>query len=180
MLKFIFSFISFVISINTYANLNFYKDFSLRPIEIKDFSKKATMDIFSTTEWPATIEFLDKKYSLEYTLDEKLEKYIKKELRRYASDFASVVVIDNNTGEVLTALDYAREGRKFGKNLTFSATNPAASVFKIVAASDLIENHQLKDDSQFQYNGKATTLYKYQIKNKKNRCFDELDIKGEA
>jgi peptidoglycan glycosyltransferase len=157
------------LSSNGWANLNFFKDFSLRPIEIKDFSKKATMDIFANKEWPPVIEFHDKKYNLEYTLDEKLEKYIKKELRRYSSDYASVVVIDNNTGEILSALDYSRKGRKFGKNLTFSATNPAASVFKVITASDLIENHQLKNDSPFQYNGKATTLYKYQLKNKKNK-----------
>lgn len=166
-----------LLSFSTLANLNFYKDFSLRPIEIKDFSKKATMDIFANKNWPSKIEFHDKEYSLEYTLDEKLEKYIKKELKRYASDYASVVVIDNNTGEILSALDYSRKGRKFGKNLTFSATNPAASVFKVITASDLIENHNLKDDSQFKYNGKATTLYKYQLKNKTNRWTRKISFK---
>lgn len=153
---------------HTYA-MNFSKDFSLRTLEVEDFSQKLTQKVFSSSEWPENFEYKDRSYVVDYTLDTDLEDFIKKELKRYSSDYASVVIINNNTGAVLSAIDYTRAIRSFGKNLTFSATNPAASIFKVVTGADLIENHELKVDTPFTYNGKGTTLYKYQLKDKKTR-----------
>ncbi|MAX66461.1 MAG: penicillin-binding transpeptidase domain-containing protein [Bacteriovoracaceae bacterium] len=153
----------------TYANFNFYKDLSLKPLDTYKFSEKLTYELFQTDKWPEDIEFNDKSYRIEYTFNEKLTKYIKWQLRRYRSDFASVVVIDNNTGKILSAVDYTRQTKKFGKNITFSSTDPAASVFKVITAADLLENTEVSESSKFSYVGKATTLYKYQLKDKKSR-----------
>lgn len=149
--------------------MNFSKDFSLRTLEVEDFSQKLTKKVFESSEWPNEFKYQHQNFVIDYTLDEELENYVKKELRRYSSDYASVVVINNNTGQVLSAVDYTRAIKSYGKNLTFSATNPAASIFKVVTSADLIENHELKTDSAFTYNGKGTTLYKYQLKDKKTR-----------
>ena len=151
------------------ANMNFSKDFSLKSLEVDDFSQKLTHEVFSSSDWPRNFDYKERNYVVDYTLDKDLEDYIRKELRRYSSDYASVVVINNNTGEILSAIDYTRAIKSFGKNLTFSATNPAASIFKVVTGADLIENHDLKSDSPFTYNGRGTTLYKYQLKDKQTR-----------
>lgn len=164
---FILFFLTF--SISSYANLNFNKDFSLRPIETEELRQVVSQNIFMQDGWPETIKIDSKKMSLKYSFDWGLEDYVKSELRRYGSDYASVVIIDNNTGKVLTAVDYTKESREFGKNLTFSATNPAASVFKIITAAELLENADLLGDAEFFYNGRATTLYKYQLKDKKTK-----------
>jgi cell division protein FtsI/penicillin-binding protein 2 len=161
--------ISFFISTQVFANLNFYKDLSLRELDWKKFSRSLTKQMFSDEVWPKYIAFDDKKYDLKYTFDSDLTRFARKELRRYGSDYASVVIIDNNTGKVLTAVDYTKKGRKFGKNITFSSTSPAASVFKVITAAEVLENSKVEENSLFTYNGKATTLYKYQLKNKKNR-----------
>ncbi len=151
------------------ANFNFSKDLSLRPIDTKKFGDQLTSTVFNSTDWPEQINFEDRTYDVSYTFNDDLTKYVKRELRRYRSDYASVVVIDNNTGKVLTAVDYTRNTKKFGKNITFSTTNPAASIFKVITAASLIQNDTVDEDSEFTYNGRSTTLYKYQLKNKKTR-----------
>ena len=161
--------LSIFISSQVFANFNFFKDLTLRDVDWEKFGDSLTKKVFSEEVWPTELDFEDKKYKLEYTFNPELMKYIKKELRRYASDYASVVVIDNNTGQILSAIDYTRKTRSFGKNITFSSTNPAASVFKVITAAEVLENGGLDHTSQFTYNGKATTLYKYQLKDKKNR-----------
>ena len=158
------------------ANMNFLKDFSLRSLEVENFSKRLTEKVFSSNEWPRNFNYQDRNYVVDYTLDSDLESYIKKELRRYSSDYASVVVMNNNTGEILSAIDYTRAIKSYGKNLTFSATNPAASIFKVVTGADLIENHDLTSESPFTYIGKGTTLYKYQLKDKKTRWMRKTNL----
>lgn len=149
--------------------MNFSKDFSLRTLEVDEFSQKLTKKVFESSDWPEEFKYEHRNFVIDYTLDSDLETYVKKELRRYSSDYASVVVINNNTGQILTAVDYTRAIKSYGKNLTFSATNPAASIFKVITGADLIEKHELKTDTAFSYNGKGTTLYKYQLKDKKTR-----------
>ena len=151
------------------ANFNFLKDLSLREVDWKRFSKTMSRQVFSEKQWPEVVTFNEKNYKINYTFDEKLTSYVKRELGRYGSDYASIVVMDNNTGKILTAIDYTKKTRKFGKNLTFSSTNPAASVFKVITAAEILENSKIDHTSNFTYNGRATTLYKYQLKDKKNR-----------
>lgn len=151
------------------ANFNFTKDLSLELFDLKAFKKLFTSKALESKEWPQEIPYKNRDYKVKYTFNDKLTKYVKKELRRYRSDYASVVVIDNNTGKVLTAVDYTRATKAFGKKLSFSTTNPAASIFKVITAADLIENFDVDADTRFSFNGRSTTLYKYQLKDKKNK-----------
>jgi penicillin-binding protein A len=119
--------------------------------------------------WPEQIEVADQSLRLNYTFDSQLTKYIKKLLKRYRSDYSSIIVLDNNTGQILSAIGYERNGNKFNNNLAFSSTHPSASLFKMVTAANLIENSKLNPKSKIQFRGRGTTLYKYQLKNKKTR-----------
>lgn len=158
-----------LISNTAFGGFNFYKDFSVRSIDKDRLSSTITTEFFKNLEAPEEIEFDEYNLKVDYTFNKKLTDYIKKRLRYYRSDYASVVVIDNNTGQILSAIDYTRKNRTFGKDMTYASTHPAASVFKIITASNLIENTEVSKDTLFSYNGKSTTLYKYQLKNKKNR-----------
>ena len=83
--------------------MNFSKDFSLRTLEVEDFSQKFTKKVFESSEWPVDFKYEHRNFVIDYTLDNELEDYIKKELRRYSSDYASVVVINNNTGQIFVS-----------------------------------------------------------------------------
>jgi penicillin-binding protein A len=118
-------------------------------------------------DWDENIFIDGEKLKLNYTFDQDLEQYIMKTLKRYFSAHTSVVVINNDTGAILSAIDYERKNRKFSRSLSFSSTNPAASLFKIITAAKLLEKGDLSPKSNMEYRGKSTTLYKYQLKKPK-------------
>lgn len=114
--------------------------------------------------WVDQIDYDSSKYNVQYTFNEDLETFIKKQLALYRPDFTSVVVMDNETGKILAAVDYARAKNVFGRDLAFTNTHPAASIFKVITASDLLENTHIKTDTEFHFTGRSTTLYKSQLK----------------
>jgi len=170
--------LTLAVSFQASANLNFSKDFSFKMFKIDQFKQELSSKVFGQQGWPESLKSDGRKYALKYTTNHKLEKRIKRLLKKYRSDFASVVVIDNNTGKILSAVDYTKKGRKFGISLSFSSTNPAASVFKVITAADLVENTSISKDSLFSYNGKSSTLYKYQLKKKKNKWTRTIPFKS--
>lgn len=159
----------FLMSQSAIANFNFGKDLSFENFSLDEFRKSLTKTVFEVDGWPKLIEHDEREYEVEYTINDQLTDFIVKQLKRYRSDYTSVVIIDNNTGEILSAVDMQRKGNTVGKSMAFSSSHPAASVFKVITAADLLENSDVSADTHFSYNGKSTTLYKYQLKDKKNR-----------
>lgn len=152
-----------------FPNLNFIKDKSYGKFDKEKFSGAISKLIFESESWPTELEVEGRKYNVFYNFDVALESYIRNRLKRYRSDYTSIVVINNNNGKVLSAVDYIEETKSFDKSLAFSSTSPAASIFKVVTAADLIEKTEVNKDTEFVYNGKSTTLYKYQLKDKINK-----------
>jgi penicillin-binding protein A len=148
-----------------FANLNFSKDYSFKSFDSEQFKRKIGNILFTNVQRPSKVSLDNRDYELKYTINEKLEAHIKRLLQKYRSDYTSVVVIDNNTGKILTAIDYDRNTNDFGVALTFSSTNPAASIFKVITAAELLENTKTSKETEFSYSGKSSTLYKYQLKN---------------
>jgi cell division protein FtsI/penicillin-binding protein 2 len=114
------------------------------------------------------IEFEKKNYQIKYTYNEELKKYINKLLRQYSSDYSTVVVIDNNTGNILSLNSFSRIKDSDVDEMIFSNQNPAASLFKIVTAATLFEEHKVSVNSIYSFSGRSTTLYRNQLGNKKN------------
>lgn len=138
--------------------------------EITKIVVKKAAKGFMEKEDDSKIVYGNRKFDVKYTTTDKdLKKHVKRLLRRYRSDYASVVIIDNNSGKILLADGYNGREKEVDKKIPFSTTNPAASLFKIVAVSDLLENTNISPDSVFTFRGKGTTLYKYQFKDKKTR-----------
>jgi penicillin-binding protein A len=168
------------------ANLNFIKDNSLfqtpsdvqalkaAPAESPDEWKKI---IRKHQSWNELIDYDSAKYKSNYTFNSDLEDFVKKQLALYRPDYTSVVVIDNETGHILAAVDYARKSNVFGRDLAFTTTHPAASIFKIITAADLLENTHIKTDTEFSFTGRSTTLYRSQLKAPGNhRWIRSLDL----
>ncbi|MBK23743.1 MAG: hypothetical protein CME70_07025 [Halobacteriovorax sp.] len=111
-----------------------------------------------------SFEFNNKKIKTEFYFNEELESYIKKQMKLYASKAIAIVVLDNDTGKVISLLSYERESKKFGRSMALLASHPSASLSKIVTAADLIENAGYNPWTDIVTRGKGTTLYKYQLK----------------
>lgn len=162
----------------TWANLNFIKDNSLfqSPADVQAIKNAPTEApdewariIGKHQSWDQLIDYDSAKYKTNYTFNADLEGFIKKQLALYRPDFTSVVVLDNETGHILAAVDYARAKNVFGRDLAFTTTHPSASIFKIITAADLLENTHIKTDTEFHFTGRSTTLYRSQLKEPASR-----------
>jgi penicillin-binding protein A len=152
-----------------WGNLNFIKDntlFAAPTVSIKpdhvshDFSKI----LAKHQSWAEQLDYDSTKYNVQYTFNSELENFIKRQLSLYRPDYTSVVVMDNETGHILAAVDYARKQNVFGRDLAFTNSHPAASIFKVITAADLLENTHIKTDTEFSFTGRSTTLYRHQLK----------------
>ena len=84
------------------------------PMDIKLSVDKVFM---STHEWPTVIDTGKRKVKVEYNFNPELDSYIKKLLKSYRSDYSTVTVIDNETGNVLAAIGHEGKSNNFDSNL---------------------------------------------------------------
>lgn len=158
-----------LVTLPAWGNLNFIKDNTLfnhavTPVEKVEADSDEFQKIVSNhQDWVNQIDYDSSKFNVHYTFNEELEGFIKKQLALYRPDFTSVVVMDNETGNVIAAVDYGSKRKTYGRDLAFSATHPAASIFKVITAADLLENTHVKTDTDFTFSGRSTTLYKHQL-----------------
>ena len=73
------------------------------------------------------------------TLDPVLQKLAVRALARYRVEYGSIIVIRPSTGEVLAMAEHA-EAKPESMQLALQAEAPAASIFKIVTATALIDH----------------------------------------
>lgn len=162
-------------SFPAWGNLNFIKDntlfsTSVSPLKIEppvseDFNKI----LAKHQSWSEQLDYDSTKYKVQYTFNSELESFIKTQLSIYRPDFTSIVVMDNENGQILAAVDYSRNQNVFGRDLAFTNTHPAASIFKVITAADLLENTHIKTDTEFSFTGRSTTLYRHQLKEPSGR-----------
>jgi penicillin-binding protein A len=175
-----------VYSLPVFANLNFIKDNTLfvTPSDV-EAARAAPSNapnewkkiIDKHQSWDQLIDYDSGKYRPNYTFNSNLEEFIKKQLSLYRPDYTSVVVMDNETGEILAAVDYSRAKNVFGRDLAFTTSHPAASIFKVVTAADLLENTHIKTNTEFAFSGRSTTLYRHQLRGPlNNRHIRSLDL----
>lgn len=167
---FLFMGILILATLPSWANLNFIKDNTLWespavPVKPNEDQQNEWSKILSNHQsWVEQVDFDNSRYNIQYTFREELEDFIKKQLALYRPDYTSVVVMDNETGHVLAAVDYSRAKHVFGRDLAFTNSHPAASIFKVITAADLLENTHIKTSTEFSFTGRSTTLYRHQLK----------------
>jgi penicillin-binding protein A len=171
-----------------WGNLNFIKDNSLfltplgtqpsKPIDQASIQEVFTKILSGHQSWVDQVDYDSSKYNVQYTFNTELEDFVKKQLSLYRPDYTSVVVMDNETGHILAAVDYARQKNVFGRDLAFTNSHPAASIFKVITAADLLENTHIKTDTEFHFTGRSTTLYRHQLKDPggRQRWIRSLDL----
>lgn len=111
----------------------------------------------------------DRNFNIEYTIDEKLNNFVKSRLKYYRPDMIAVVVLENDTGKILSSVGFERATMSFNDYLPFSGTHPSASIFKIVTTAELLRDGDVQPDSEFVFRGKGTTLYKSQLAERKDK-----------
>lgn len=124
-------------------------------------------------DWPEQLRVNNQNLKVEYTFNENLTNYTKNLLKQYRSDYTTITVIDNDTGKVLAAIGYEGRNNRFDKNLVLSNKHPSASLIKIITTAELLQNTQVKKDTMFDYRGKSTTLFKYQLNDSKHNRWDK-------
>ncbi len=92
----------------------------------------------------------------ELTLDPVVQRAASRLMNKYQVPEAGVVAINPRTGEVLAYASHVAEGEKFDVNVRAEA--PAASVFKVVTGSALVEKGGLKHTTEQCYRGGRSTI----------------------
>ena len=116
---------------------------------------------------PIILDADGRRYFINTAIYAKLQKYILKTLERSRTQQSAVIVMDPQNGRLLSMVNYDANGRS--DNLCLQANFPAASLFKIVTAAAALESADLSLDESLYYRGSKHTLYKSQLKKKKDR-----------
>src|SRR5690606_7792208 len=105
-MKAILVFAIICINYSAYANFNFLKDRSIQIFKFDELKDKLNHLFFTSEELPEEIHTDIKKYKIDYSINERLNEYVKALIKRTRSDYAAIVDIDNNTGNILSLIDY--------------------------------------------------------------------------
>ncbi len=129
-----------------------------------DMAKEKISDLISNANIiPAAIELQDKKYNIEYTMDEELSNHVIGMLKKLKPNYSAVVVVDNDTGNILTAIGYEKKHDRINYRLPFSSSHPAASLAKVVTSAVLLEQNDIDLETPMAFQGRSTTLKPRQL-----------------
>ncbi len=87
----------------------------------------------------------------ELTLDPALQRVARAQMQKYKLPESGVVLMDVKTGRLLAYASYVNQGESFDVNARAEA--PAASVFKVITGSALVERGGLNAESEQCYHG---------------------------
>ena len=116
---------------------------------------------------PIILDADGRRYFIRTGIYTKLQNYIFKTLKRSRTRQSAVVVMDPQSGRLLSMVNYDANGPS--DNLCLQAGFPAASLFKIVTAAAALEGAAFSLDQSLYYRGSKHTLYKSQLKTKRDR-----------
>jgi cell division protein FtsI/penicillin-binding protein 2 len=103
----------------------------------------------------------DPKKVARLTVDPALQKTTDAILKMHHIPEAAVVLMDVQTGKVLVYASHLEKGPH--RDLCVEATAPAASVFKVVTGSSLVENASLTPDHKECYSGGEQRLHDHDL-----------------
>ncbi len=113
------------------------------------------------------------------TLDSALQAHLEAELERYEVPYGAVVAIEPSTGRVLAYVSHSSANPSAG-DLVLDATPPAASIFKIITGSALIDAGVGAGD-EVCYSGGSSSLHERDLvadPQRDNRCATLADAMG--
>jgi cell division protein FtsI/penicillin-binding protein 2 len=117
----------------------------------------------------------DQKFKVETSLNIGLQNYLLSKLNTSTARYIGIVAMDPATGKILSMVSFNKTDPS--NNPCLDNRFPAASIFKIVTASAAIEKYGFSSNHIFTYNGMKHTLYKSQLKERKNRYTNRITFK---
>jgi len=126
-----------------------------------------------------TVKYGGAPLEIKTSIDPSLQKYITNLLNRSMTHQAAVVVLRADTGRILAMANYENGGKGEVENLCLRADFPAASLFKVVAASAAIEAKGFTPETPLFFRGQKYTLYRNQLKetDRKSRYVRKTNLK---
>lgn len=165
--KFLLIIVSSLFCAQVFGNFNFLKENKSKAkptASLEELKKILNKKFYELENFDREIDVAGKKFLVEYTLDAIITNKIKDLLKNSKNDYVAAVVVNNNNGDVLSIVDYDKSKNIFGREIALNATSPAASLFKVITAAELLENSDVTKNTLFTYNGKSSTLYRSQLK----------------
>lgn len=135
----------------------------ISPVRNKEELRRlfGSRDLGSLTQGELRVPVSGQYVNVKTTLDMPLQEYLTQKLDRQNSRYIGIVVLDPDTGRVLSL---AGHDRAFpDRNPCLTGMFPAASIFKIVTAAAAIQRKGLTPDTPLTYRGRKHTLYKTQV-----------------
>ncbi|MBW2597423.1 MAG: PbpA [Deltaproteobacteria bacterium] len=115
------------------------------------------------------------KFRVDTSLDIELQEFLIKKLDLDNSRYIGIVCMDPATGKVLSMVGFDKTDPS--NNPCVDSRFPAASIFKIVTASAVVEKCGFQPGSKLSYNGRKHTLYKSQLKDRRNRYTNSITFR---
>ncbi len=116
-----------------------------------------------------------RKLRIDTSLDIELQEFLIKKLDLDTSRYIGIVCMDPATGKVLSMVGFDKTDPS--NNPCVDSRFPAASIFKIVTASAVVEKCGFQPGSTLLYNGSKYTLYKSQLKDRTNRYTNRITFR---
>ncbi|MES3036419.1 MAG: penicillin-binding transpeptidase domain-containing protein [Bdellovibrionota bacterium] len=104
----------------------------------------------------------NKDVRIQYTLDSNLQMKAEKLLKSYKPDYGAIFVMDAESGRVLAMASFEKEP-DFNSNLSLMSVYPAASIFKVVTATAVVDHAGVSPAHIIKFNGGNYTLFKKNV-----------------
>lgn len=121
------------------------------------------------------VTFGGSTYSIDTSLDIPLQQFLLDRINSEIARYIGIVVLDPVRGHILAMVSHAKSSGETKTSILHPF--PAASIFKIVTAAAAIEKCGFRSDTPLRYNGKKHTLYKSQLKERRNKYTRKLSLK---
>ncbi|MGD9351171.1 MAG: penicillin-binding transpeptidase domain-containing protein [Desulfobacterales bacterium] len=116
-----------------------------------------------------------RRLQVQTSIDPALQNYLTQKLDRKNSSHIGIVAMDPEDGRILSLVGFNKADPS--NNPCLDSSFPAASIFKIVTAAAALEKGNLRLNSKLRYNGRKYTLYKSQLKEKRNKYTHSITLK---
>jgi penicillin-binding protein A len=114
----------------------------------------------------------NRRLCIDTSLDIDLQNFLYGKMDTAYARKIAIVVLAPDSGRVISMVGFDKSNP--GANTCLDNHIPAASVFKIVTAAAALDIFDYSPDTVFLYNGGKYTLYKRQLKEKKNRFTNRI------
>ncbi len=135
----------------------------------------ANTNLMNIEEETVSVNYHQHKYQVDTSIEVPLQKYLLNKLDLSTSRYIGIVIMNPVTGRILAMTGFDRTDKS--NNTCVDSKFPAASIFKIVTVAAGIEKCGFSSTSNFTFNGGKYTLYKYQLKDRKNRWTNTISLR---